>query len=117
MFAIGRRQTRATHMWINLGRVLYRSMLFRLPIIASRSTLKQILSTPPLYRSFHAMATVAHQLGTPTPASSAGAPVQLKPLEGVEAAKRAAAYASVDNHVTPKDLIIGIGSGEHCTDD
>lgn len=38
--------------------------------------------------------------------------LQLTSLQGVEAAKRAAAYAAVDNHVSAKDTIIGIGSGE-----
>lgn len=59
------------------------------------------------------MATVAAPVGAPTPASTApaGGKLQLAPLEGVEAAKRAAAYASVDNHIKPEHLIIGIGSG------
>lgn len=39
------------------------------------------------------------------------APLQLAPLSGVEAAKRAAAYAAVDAHVGRQDRIIGIGSG------
>ncbi|PWN30439.1 putative RKI1-D-ribose-5-phosphate ketol-isomerase [Jaminaea rosea] len=43
--------------------------------------------------------------------SSSLAPLVLKPLEGVEAAKRAAAYASVDNHVLPEHKVVGIGSG------
>lgn len=43
--------------------------------------------------------------------TSAAASLTLPPLEGVEAAKRAAAYASVDNHVLPEHMIIGIGSG------
>lgn len=38
--------------------------------------------------------------------------LQLSPLQGVEAAKRAAAYAAVDNHVSASSEIIGIGSGE-----
>jgi ribose 5-phosphate isomerase A len=41
----------------------------------------------------------------------AAAPLQLNALQGVEAAKRAAAYAAVDNHVKPEHQIIGIGSG------
>ncbi|CAO1619853.1 unnamed protein product [Parajaminaea phylloscopi] len=59
------------------------------------------------------MATVAPPTSSTPVANTAGrgAPLQLKQLEGVEAAKRAAAYASVDNHVRPEDLIIGIGSG------
>ncbi|CAD6929582.1 unnamed protein product [Tilletia laevis] len=56
---------------------------------------------------------------TPSTASSSGAKpdsqseskLQLKELEGVEAAKRAAAYAAVDNHVKPEHGVIGIGSG------
>jgi hypothetical protein len=40
-------------------------------------------------------------------------PLKLSTLQGVEAAKRAAAYAAVDNHVDAKDTIIGIGSGEY----
>ncbi|PWN42369.1 ribose 5-phosphate isomerase [Ceraceosorus guamensis] len=39
------------------------------------------------------------------------APLQLASLSGVEAAKRAAAYAAVDAHVGRNDRIIGIGSG------
>lgn len=42
---------------------------------------------------------------------AAVAPLQLSTLQGVEAAKRAAAYAAVDNHVKPEHQIIGIGSG------
>ncbi|KAK0564314.1 ribose-5-phosphate isomerase rki1 [Tilletia horrida] len=38
-------------------------------------------------------------------------PLKLKQLSGVEAAKRAAAYAAVDNHVHPEHEVIGIGSG------
>jgi ribose 5-phosphate isomerase A len=60
------------------------------------------------------MATVAPPPHT-TPATNAthqDGRLQLKPLEGVEAAKRAAAYASVDNHIKPEHKIIGIGSGE-----
>ncbi|CAO1615334.1 unnamed protein product [Jaminaea pallidilutea] len=68
-------------------------------------------------RSHFKMATVAPSQGqglNKTPVANVpapGAPLQLKPLEGVEAAKRAAAYASVDNHIKPEHLIIGIGSG------
>lgn len=40
-------------------------------------------------------------------------PLKLAPLDGVEAAKRAAAYAAVDNHVKPEHSVIGIGSGKH----
>ena len=43
--------------------------------------------------------------------TSSLAPLQLSHLEGVEAAKRAAAYAAVDNHVKANHKIIGIGSG------
>lgn len=59
------------------------------------------------------MATVAPPTSSTPVLNTAGpgAPLQLKQLEGVEAAKRAAAYASVDNHIKPSDLIIGIGSG------
>lgn len=69
-------------------------------------------------RSHFKMATVAPSQGQGlknTPVANVPAPgatLQLKPLEGVEAAKRAAAYASVDNHIKPEHLIIGIGSGE-----
>lgn len=52
--------------------------------------------------------TSAHQ--QPRYAMSS-APLQLAPLSGVEAAKRAAAYAAVDAHVGRQDRIIGIGSG------
>lgn len=45
------------------------------------------------------------------PLPPAGSKLDLKSLSGVEAAKRAAAYASVDNHVAASDRIIGIGSG------
>jgi len=44
--------------------------------------------------------------------SSLPAIPKLADLSGVEAAKRAAAYAAVDNHVKPKHKIIGIGSGK-----
>lgn len=44
--------------------------------------------------------------------SSAFKSAELPHLSGVEAAKRAAAYAAVDNHVKPQHEIIGIGSGE-----
>lgn len=63
---------------------------------------------------YYSMATVAPPPHT-TPATNAthqDGRLQLKPLEGVEAAKRAAAYASVDNHIKPEHKIIGIGSGE-----
>ena len=54
-------------------------------------------------------ATAAHDANTnPTAFKSAALPA----LSGVEAAKRAAAYAAVDNHVKPQHEIIGIGSGE-----
>jgi len=35
----------------------------------------------------------------------------VSPLEGVEAAKRLAAYTAVDRHIRPEDKFIGIGSG------
>ncbi|UZJ52330.1 hypothetical protein CBS101457_001650 [Exobasidium rhododendri] len=38
-------------------------------------------------------------------------PLTLSELKGVEAAKRAAAYAAVDNHVKREHTVIGIGSG------
>lgn len=59
------------------------------------------------------MATVAPPTGSNPVVNTVdpGAPLQLKQLEGVEAAKRAAAYASVDTHVKPEHVIIGIGSG------
>lgn len=41
------------------------------------------------------------------------APTTLKQLDPVEGAKRAAAYAAVDNHVKPEHEIIGIGSGKY----
>lgn len=44
--------------------------------------------------------------------SSASKSTELAQLTGVEAAKRAAAYAAVDNHVKPNHEIIGIGSGK-----
>ena len=44
--------------------------------------------------------------------SSAFKSSELPHLDGVEAAKRAAAYAAVDNHVKPEHEIIGIGSGK-----
>ncbi|CBQ68756.1 probable RKI1-D-ribose-5-phosphate ketol-isomerase [Sporisorium reilianum SRZ2] len=56
-------------------------------------------------------------MASSTPASAAHAansnssPFKLAELSGVEAAKRAAAYAAVDNHVKPNHEIIGIGSG------
>lgn len=40
---------------------------------------------------------------------------QLPKLEAIESAKRAAAYAAVDNHVKPHHKIIGIGSGQCLT--
>ncbi|SAM83917.1 probable RKI1-D-ribose-5-phosphate ketol-isomerase [Ustilago bromivora] len=43
--------------------------------------------------------------------ASANKSSELSHLTGVEAAKRAAAYAAVDNHVKPQHEIIGIGSG------
>ncbi|PWN52382.1 ribose 5-phosphate isomerase [Violaceomyces palustris] len=42
---------------------------------------------------------------------SAAKSASLKPLDPVEGAKRAAAYAAVDNHVKPQHTVIGIGSG------
>lgn len=44
--------------------------------------------------------------------SNAFKSAELPHLDGVEAAKRAAAYAAVDNHVMPHHEIIGIGSGK-----
>lgn len=43
--------------------------------------------------------------------AAALAPLKLAKLQGIEEAKRAAAYAAVDNHVRPEHAIIGIGSG------
>ncbi len=54
-------------------------------------------------------ATAAHAANSN---SSAFKSTELAQLSGVEAAKRAAAYAAVDNHVFPHHEIIGIGSGE-----
>lgn len=53
--------------------------------------------------------TAAHAANTN---SSAFKSTELPHLDGVEAAKRAAAYAAVDNHVKPNHEIIGIGSGK-----
>lgn len=49
--------------------------------------------------------------------SSAQKSLKLAQLDPVESAKRAAAYAAVDNHVKPEHEIIGIGSGESSPDD
>ncbi|EPQ25741.1 uncharacterized protein PFL1_06735 [Pseudozyma flocculosa PF-1] len=43
--------------------------------------------------------------------SSAQKSSQARQLDPVESAKRAAAYAAVDNHVKPNHVVIGIGSG------
>jgi ribose 5-phosphate isomerase A len=51
---------------------------------------------------------IARAMSTSTQAKQ---PLKLPSLQGVEAAKRAAAYAAVDHHVGAKDVIIGIGSG------
>ena len=51
---------------------------------------------------------LAHRMAS---SASILAPLQLSGLQGVEAAKRAAAYAAVDNHVKASDTIIGVGSG------
>lgn len=96
----------------------HRYMLPRLRCVTSSyrhlaptaAPLRSALLAPRCY----SMATVAPPPHT-TPATNAthqAGRLELKPLEGVEAAKRAAAYASVDNHIKPEHKIIGIGSGE-----
>ncbi|KAE8219356.1 hypothetical protein CF319_g6932 [Tilletia indica] len=82
-----------------------------------------ILPTSAADMSNHAAALTASAPPTPSStqqqqqSSSSSSQAQSKPklelekLTGVEAAKRAAAYAAVDNHVHEGDGVIGIGSG------
>ncbi|KAK0538842.1 ribose-5-phosphate isomerase rki1 [Tilletia horrida] len=78
-----------------------------IPITASDISTPLLAPTASASAALHSSADA----NASTSSSKQEEPLQLASLSGVEAAKRAAAYAAVDNHVRPEHEVIGIGSG------
>ncbi|KAK0532077.1 ribose-5-phosphate isomerase rki1, partial [Tilletia horrida] len=78
-----------------------------IPITASDISTPLLAPTASVSAALHSSAGA----NASTSSSKQEEPLQLASLSGVEAAKRAAAYAAVDNHVRPEHEVIGIGSG------